>query len=106
MRFGGTVQGCRGQSARGYRPDNGRHGLRSDPDIARYEGQERAAAFCDSLAELSGACDLQPNLRAMDIPEDILPKLASDAMNQTRLLLNNPRPVTEADALAIYRAAY
>jgi alcohol dehydrogenase class IV len=42
----------------------------------------------------------------MDIPEDILPKLASDAMNQTRLLVNNPRKVTEADALAIYRAAY
>ncbi len=35
-----------------------------------------------------------------------LPLLASDAMKQTRLLINNPRPVTEADALAIYQAAY
>ena len=76
------------------------------PELAKYEGQERAAAFCDALAELSSECGLQPNLRAMDIPEDILPKLASDAMNQTRLLVNNPREVTEADALAIYRAAY
>jgi len=76
------------------------------PELAKFEGQERAAAFCDSLSELSRACGLQPNLRAMDIPEDILPKLASDAMNQTRLLVNNPRPVEEADALAIYRAAY
>ncbi len=42
----------------------------------------------------------------MKIPRDFLPKLASDAMNQTRLLGNNPRPVTEADALAIYTAAY
>lgn len=76
------------------------------PDLEGLEGQARAAAFCDRLQELSLACGLQANLRAMNIPEDILPKLASDAMNQTRLLVNNPRPVTEADALAIYRAAY
>jgi alcohol dehydrogenase class IV len=76
------------------------------PELAKFEGQERAAAFCDRLAELSADCGLQPNLKAMDIPEDMLPKLASDAMNQTRLLVNNPRPVTEADALAIYRSAY
>ena len=76
------------------------------PELARLEGQERAAAFCEALADLSAKCGLQANLRAMDIPEDILPTLASEAMNQTRLLVNNPREVTEADALAIYRAAY
>ncbi|MAZ85916.1 MAG: alcohol dehydrogenase [Hoeflea sp.] len=76
------------------------------PELSKFEGQERAAAFCERLAELSRDCGLQPNLRAMNIPEDILPKLASDAMNQTRLLVNNPRPVTEADALAIYRDAF
>jgi len=76
------------------------------PELMRLEGQERAAAFCDRLAELSAECGLQQNLRAMDIPEDFLPRLASDAMNQSRLLVNNPREVTEADALAIYRAAY
>ncbi len=76
------------------------------PDLGKLEGQERAAAFCDRLAELSLQCGLQSNLRAMNIPEDVLPRLASDAMNQTRLLVNNPRPVSEADALAIYRAAY
>jgi len=27
-------------------------------------------------------------------------------MNQTRLLVNNPREVTEADALAIYEQAW
>lgn len=76
------------------------------PDLAKLQGQERAAAFCDKLSDLALACGLQPNLRAMEIPREILPRLASDAMNQTRLLVNNPRPVTEADALAIYRAAY
>jgi len=76
------------------------------PELAEFEGQERAAAFCDRLADLSAACGLQQSLRAMKIPEDVLPRLASDAMNQTRLLVNNPRQVTEADALSIYRAAY
>jgi alcohol dehydrogenase len=32
--------------------------------------------------------------------------LASEAMKQERLLMNNPREVTEADALAIYTAAF
>jgi len=76
------------------------------PELAELEGQARAAAFCDRLAKLSAECGLQPNLRAMNISEEMLPRLASDAMNQTRLLVNNPRPVTEKDALAIYRAAY
>ena len=76
------------------------------PELSALEGQERAAALCEKLAELSRACGLQSNLRAMNIPEDMLPKLASDAMNQTRLLVNNPRPVSEEDALSIYRAAF
>jgi alcohol dehydrogenase class IV len=40
------------------------------------------------------------------IQADHLPKLAIDAMKQTRLLMNNPRALTEADALAIYQAAF
>jgi alcohol dehydrogenase len=36
----------------------------------------------------------------------MLPQLAADAMLQTRLLGNNPVEVTEADALALYRAAF
>ena len=75
-------------------------------DLATLSGQERVAAFCDRLADLSAQCGLPQRLRDMKITEDWLPKLAKDAMNQTRLLVNNPREVTEADALAIYRAAY
>jgi len=76
------------------------------PELAKLEGQERALAFCDALADLSKKCGLQQRLKEMDISKDMLPKLASDAMNQTRLLVNNPREVNEADALAIYEAAY
>ena len=75
-------------------------------DLANLTGQERVAAFCDRLAQLSHDCGLPQTLREMKITEDWLPRLAADAMRQTRLLVNNPRAVTEADALAIYRAAF
>ena len=76
------------------------------PDLAELEGQARAEAFCDAMASLSKRCGLQQSLREMDIPRDFLPRLARDAMNQTRLLVNNPREVSEADALSIYQAAW
>ena len=76
------------------------------PELGTLQGQERVAAFCDALAGLSRDCGLPQTLREMKITEDWLPRLARDAMNQTRLLVNNPRPVAESDALAIYRAAF
>lgn len=76
------------------------------PDLAKLEGQERAEAFCQALADLSERCGLPQKLRDVGIGEDVLPTLARDVMNQTRLLVNNPREVTEKDALAIYRAAW
>jgi alcohol dehydrogenase class IV len=76
------------------------------PDLAVLEGQARAEAFCDAMAGLSARCGLQQRLRDMDIPRNFLPRMASDAMNQARLLVNNPREVGEADALAIYEAAW
>ncbi len=51
-------------------------------------------------------CGVPQRLREVGIGADALARLASDAMNQTRLLVNNPRPLTEADALAIYTAAW
>ncbi len=76
------------------------------PRLANLEGQARAEAFCDALQELSRRCGLPQRLRELDVPETVLPMLARDAMNQTRLLPNNPRPVSEADALEIYRRAW
>ncbi|WP_187969173.1 iron-containing alcohol dehydrogenase [Aquibium microcysteis] len=77
------------------------------PDLTREEGvQGRCAAFIEALAALSARVGLQPRLRDVGIGEEHLAKMASDAMKQQRLLVNNPRPVSEADALAIYRAAW
>ena len=77
------------------------------PALAGQEGtQGRAAAFVEELAALSRRLGLPPRLRDVGIGEEHLPKMAADAMKQQRLLVNNPRLVGEADALAIYRAAW
>ncbi|NAS07897.1 MULTISPECIES: iron-containing alcohol dehydrogenase [Acinetobacter] len=45
-------------------------------------------------------------LKDLNIAESQLAQLAKDAMLQTRLLQNNPREMTEQDALQIYQAIY
>ncbi len=65
-----------------------------------------AEAGLARLAELSTACGIPQRLRDVGVPESDLPRLATEALKIQRLLKNNPREVTEADALAIYRAAY
>lgn len=77
------------------------------PDLAMEQGtQGRCAAFIERLADLSQKLGLQTRLRDVGIGEADLPRMASEAMKQGRLLVNNPRDVSEADALAIYRAAW
>ena len=76
------------------------------PDLPAMSVAEAALQFAESMADLSRACGLQQGLRDMGIAREALPILARDAMNQTRLLVNNPRPVDEAAALKIYEAAW
>jgi len=59
-----------------------------------------------ALADFSRRSGLPTRLRDAGVPQDMLPTLARDAMLQQRLLVNNPREVNEAHALAIYQVAY
>ncbi|GAB3285784.1 iron-containing alcohol dehydrogenase [Parahaliea aestuarii] len=68
--------------------------------------EAKTAALIQSLRTLIDDLKLPATLAAAKVPEADLPMLAADAMLQQRLLVNNPREVSEADALAIYRAAY
>ena len=68
--------------------------------------QAVCAEFIDKLENLSKKLGLQQKLREVDIPKDACKKMAKDAMKQTRLLVNNPREVTENDALNIYQSAW
>ncbi|RRD22981.1 iron-containing alcohol dehydrogenase [Brucellaceae bacterium VT-16-1752] len=76
------------------------------PELSTVSAEKRAEAFVEKLTDLSRELGVPQTLREVNITEDDLPLLARDAMKQTRLLVNNPRKVTEADALAIYKAAY
>ncbi|CAD7047938.1 alcohol dehydrogenase [Pseudorhizobium endolithicum] len=76
------------------------------PHLAGEEEGARCAAFIDCVTELSRKLGLPQRLRDVGIGEEHLAAMAGDAMKQTRLLVNNPRPLQEADALAIYRAAW
>lgn len=77
------------------------------PALAEVEGaQARCAAFIDALADLAARLEMPTRLRDVDIPKDAIAKMASDAMLQTRLLVNNPRNLTERDAFNIYSEAW
>lgn len=65
-----------------------------------------AEAGLRRLVELSRACGVPQRLRDVNIPAVDLPRLAQEASKIQRLLKNNPRPVTAADALAIYEQAF
>jgi len=58
------------------------------------------------LAELLKASGLPDRLSALGLGADTIPALARAAMQVTRLLKNNVRPLTEADAIQIYKQAW
>jgi alcohol dehydrogenase class IV len=72
---------------------------------ASGDAAAKTAQLVEALARLAPDLGLDTSLRAAGISHNHLPKLAEDAMKQTRLLINTPRELTPADALAIYEAA-
>jgi len=76
-----------------------------DAKAAGLPPQKAAARFVDALAEICRDCGVPDSLAAVGVEEKDLELLATDAMKQTRLLVNNPREVTYADAFAIYSEA-
>ena len=92
-------------------PENGSAALYAElaphafPDLADMGGPARCEAFVERLAALSADLGLETRLREVGVARSDLPRMAREAMLQTRLLVNNPREMKEADALAIYEAA-
>ncbi len=100
------------------------HGLSNSlvlPAVLRFNMSEASQMYA-ALAPILGGTDgeslvsalesiirdtgLPATLSQAEVTEADLPMLAEDAMQQQRLLVNNPREVTQDDALEIYRAAY
>jgi alcohol dehydrogenase len=58
------------------------------------------------VVDLLAACAIPQRISDLGIPRSALPAMAQAAMQLTRLLKNNPRTLTEADAVEIYEASY
>ncbi|MCW3797358.1 iron-containing alcohol dehydrogenase [Sphingomonas sp. BN140010] len=77
-----------------------------EPDCAGQSNQSKAALLIERLDELVTASGLQPRLRDHGIAFEQAPLLASEAMKQQRLLVNNPVEIREEDARRLYEAAW
>jgi alcohol dehydrogenase class IV len=82
-------------------------------DVAVALGCEREAddvstalKGIEKIRSLIKACGIPARLRDVGVPKEAIPQMAIDAMKVTRLLKNNPRPITEKDAIDIFNAAY
>jgi alcohol dehydrogenase class IV len=58
------------------------------------------------LSQLSRDCGVPQKLSELKIPRAVIPEMAKAAMQVQRLLKNNLRVVTEADAVKIYEASF
>ena len=68
--------------------------------------EARAEALVVAMQQIAIITGIERSLQQVGIQESDLDRLADEAMLQTRLLGNNPRPVTRSDARAIYAAAF
>jgi alcohol dehydrogenase len=86
-----------------------RHNLPScRDDFAAFAGALGCAdcdpdAFPGMLASLAASIGLQSVLLLSKVPDDSLGQMARQAVANRRLMDPNPRPITEADAVEIYR---
>jgi alcohol dehydrogenase class IV len=67
---------------------------------------ETAQNGVDFIDHLSEAVGIPAKLSDIGIPQEAVPRLAKAAMEVKRLLKNNPREVTEQDAIEIYNSLY
>lgn len=76
------------------------------PECEAEGSQARVALLIDRLDQLVSESGIATRLRDYGIDVAEAPTLAREAMKQTRLLVNNPCEITEADAQRLYEAAW
>jgi alcohol dehydrogenase class IV len=94
-----------GHNMEAARPLYAELGAMLDPSVKDIGQQGQAQAFVQHLARLSRACGVPQRLADVGIGAEHLDLLAAEAMKQERLLINNPCPISEADARRLYEAA-
>lgn len=73
-----------------------------DPALADHGTQARAQGFVEHMQKLATRAGLPRRLSEVGVAASDLDMLAREAMKQERLLVNNPCPITEADARRLY----
>jgi alcohol dehydrogenase class IV len=76
-----------------------------DPSLAAVGTQAQARGFVERLSALTRNAGVPQRLSQVGVGREHLDLLAREAMKQERLLINNPCPITEADARRLYEAA-
>lgn len=68
--------------------------------------EETALAGVEKIKELIKNCDIPATLKEVKVDASSIPEMAIEALKVQRLLKNNPREITEQDAVNIYKSAY
>ncbi|NAZ84999.1 iron-containing alcohol dehydrogenase [Kineococcus sp. T90] len=83
------------------------------PELAELAGAlgvggapDPARAAVRAVAELLASVGIPRDLAALGLDAALLPRVAAGALSARRLVENNPRPLDEASALALLRAAH
>jgi alcohol dehydrogenase class IV len=80
-------------------------GVLLDPALAGQGSQAQARGLIEHLSGLGREAGVPQRLREVGVTAAHLDMLAREAMKQERLLVNNPCPISEADARRLYEAA-
>lgn len=75
------------------------------PDLNGKSKHEICNGLVQGFKDLGPELGMKSTLRDVGVNHNDVPRLAEDAMKQTRLLVNNPREMTYEAALSIYTAA-
>jgi alcohol dehydrogenase class IV len=75
-------------------------------DVARISDSAGAEQAIRTIEWLKRECGIPERLREIGVTAEQLPQFAEKASSIQRILRVNPRPVSTADCLAIYQAAY
>ncbi|MBZ6379426.1 alcohol dehydrogenase [Pacificimonas flava] len=76
-----------------------------NPKLGSLGSQGRAQGFVEEMRSLIAETGLSPRLRDVGVEASHLDLLATEAMKQERLLINNPVDISRADARRLYEAA-
>jgi alcohol dehydrogenase len=74
--------------------------------VRQVNDEATAFAGVEKIQALIKACGIPSTLKEVNVPESAFAQMAVDALKIQRLLKNNPREITEQDAINIYKAAY